>query len=192
MELTKKIIVSGTEFEKFHKEFAQFTPEERRRAHQNLLSQISQSAEAAGELQTAFAYPGQIQLAARLPAYAVRDGDRIYLSLPEGLGDLLKLKASRRENPFYIEKPIRQSFVYEIALPEGWVPVLMPETFRTELPAGAGFVEVKVSSAPGRILISQQTQLNAAVILPGDYDKLLALNDRLTGTSARTILLRKK
>jgi len=192
VELTKKIILSGTEFEKFHKEFAQFTPEERRRAHQGLLSQISQSAEAAGELQTAFAYPGQIQLAARLQAYAVRDGDRMYLNLPEGLGDLLNLKASRRENPFYIEKPVRQSFFYEIALPEGWVPVLVPETFRTELPDGAGFVEVKVSAAPGQILISQQAQLNAAVILPGDYDKLLELNDRLTGTSAKAVLLRKK
>jgi len=193
VELTKKIILSGTEFEKFHKEFAQFTPEERRRAHQNLLSQISQSAEADGELQTSFTYPGQIQLAARLPSYAVRDGDRIYLSLPEGLGDhLLNLKASRRENPFYIEKPIRQSFFYEIALPEGWEPVLTPETFRTELPDGAGFVEVKVSAAPGRILILHQAQLNAAVIPPGDYDKLLELNNRLTAPSAKAVLLRKK
>ncbi len=192
VELTQKTMLSGTEFEKFHKEFAQFTPEERRRAHQSLLSQISQSAEAAGELQTSFAYPGQIQLAARLPAYAVRDGDRMYLNLPEGLGDLLNLRASRRENPFYIEKPIRRSFVYEIALPEGWSPALMPETFRTELPAGAGFVEVKVSTAPGRIFISQQAQLNAAIILPGDYDKLLALNNRLTAPSAKAVLLRKK
>jgi hypothetical protein len=192
VELTKKIILSGTEFEKFHKEFAQFTPEERRRAHQNLLSQISQSAEAAGELQTSFTYPGQIQLAARLPAYAVRDEDRMYLNLPEGLGDLLNLKASRRESPFYIEKPIRRTFLYEIALPEGWAPVLVPETFRTELPDGAGFVEVKVSAAPGRILIFQQAQLNAAVIPPGDYDKLLALNGRLTAPSAKAVLLRKK
>ncbi len=68
----------------------------------------------------------------------------------------------------------------------------MPEPFRTELPAGAGFVEVKVSVAPGRILISQQAQLNAAVIFPADYDKLLALNDRLTAPAAKAVLLRKK
>lgn len=192
VELAEKTVFSGTEFEKFHKQFAQFTPEERKREHQNLLSQISQSATAASELQTSFADPGLLQFAARLPAYAVRDGNYLYLTLPEGLGDLLHLKASRRENPFYIEKPVRKTFLYEIALPEGWEPVLVPDAFRTELPAGAGLVEVKVLAASGKLFIMQQAQLSAAIIPPGEYDKLLTLNDRLTAPAARTILLRKK
>ena len=191
-ELTRKEVFSGTEFEKFHKQFAQLTPEERQRAHQNLLSQVSQSAKASDELKATFTYPGELQFSARLPAYAVRDGDRIYLNLPEGLGDLLNLKASRRENPFYIEKPIRRTFFYEITLPGDWEPTLLPESFRIELPAGAGSVEVKVSAESGKIFILQQAQLNAAIIPPGDYDKLLALNNRLTGPSAKAILLQKK
>jgi transglutaminase-like putative cysteine protease len=190
--LTKKTVFSGTEFQEFHKQFIQFTPEEQRREYQTMLSRISQSAEAAGDLQTSFVYPGQLLFSARLPAYAVRDGDRMYFNLPEGPGDLLSLKASRRENPFYIEKPIRKVFSYEIALPEGWEPVLLPEPFRVALPAGAGFVEVKVSKNNGRIFILQQAQLDAAIIPPEEYDKLLALNDRLTGSSAKAVLLRKK
>ncbi|MFA7369003.1 MAG: DUF3857 domain-containing protein, partial [Kiritimatiellales bacterium] len=190
--LTKTTGFSGTEFEKFHEQFSQFTPEERRRAHQELLSRISQSASLSGELQTSFTHPGQLRFAAGLPAYAARDGNRMYFNLPEGLGDLLNLKASRRENPFYIEKPVRRVFLYEIALPEGWEPALTPESFRTELPAGAGFVEVRVSAEAGRIIVTQQAQLNAAVIPPGEYDKLLALNDRLTAPSGRAILLRKR
>ncbi len=190
--LNKKTVFSGTEFEKFHKQFAQFTPEDRRRTHQSLLSQISQSAVASGELQTSFAHPGQLQFAASLPSYAVRAENRMYFSLPEGLGNLLNLQASRRENPFYIEQPVRRAFLYEIALPEGWEPALIPETFHTELPADAGFVEVKVTAETGRIIILQQAQLNAAIIPPGDYDKLLELNNRLTAPSARAILLRKR
>ncbi|NOU36756.1 MAG: DUF3857 domain-containing protein [Kiritimatiellaceae bacterium] len=190
--LTKKTTFSGTEFEEFHKQFVQFAPEEQRREHQKMLSQISQSAEASGDLSVSYAYPGQLQFAARLPAFAVHDGDRMYFNLPEGLGDLLNLKASRRENPFYIEKPIRKVFSYEITMPEGWEPVLLPEPFRIALPAGAGFVEVKVSANNGRIFILQQAQLNAAVIPAEEYDKLLALNDRLTGPSAKAVLLRKK
>ncbi len=189
--LIKKMAFSGTEFEKFHEQFAQFTPEDRRRAHQELLSQVSQSAEASGDLQTSFAHPGQLQFSARLPAYAARDGNRMYFNLPEGLGDLLNLKASRRESPFYIEKPVRRAFLYEIALPEGWEPALIPESFHTELPAGAGFVEVNVSAEAGRIVILQQAQLNAAIIPPGEYDKLLSLNDRLTAPAGRAVLLRK-
>ncbi len=189
--LTKKASFSGTDFEEFHKQFAQFTPEERQREHQKLLSQISQSAEASGELQTSFDGSGQLQFAASLPSYAVREGSRMYFNLPEGLGGLLSLKASNRENPFYIEKPVRESFLYEISLPEGWEPVLIPETFRTVLPANAGFVEVRVSASSGKIFILQQAQLNAAIIPPGEYDKLLELNDRLTAPSGRAILLRK-
>jgi len=190
--LTKKIFFSGTEFEKFHEQFAQYTPEDRRRAHQGLLSQVSQSAEASGELQTAFVHPGQLQFAANLPAYAIRDGDQMYFNLPEGLGDLLNLKASHRESPFYIEKPVNKAFFYEVALPEGWKPILFPASFHIELPSGAGFVEVMVSVKAGQIIIMQQAQLNAAIIPPGEYDKLLTLNDRLTAPSGRAILLRKR
>lgn len=189
--LTKRMVFSGTEFEKFNAQFARFTPEERRRAHQTLLSQISQSAEASDELQTSFKYPGRIQFAARLPAYAVRDGNRMYFNLPEGLGDLLNLKTSRRESPFYIEKPVCKVFFYEITLPEGWEPVLTPEPFRAVLPAGAGFAEIKVSAAPGKIIILQQAQLNAAIIPPDEYDKLLEISNKLTAPSGRAILLRK-
>ena len=190
--LTKKMSFSGTEFERFHERFAQFTPEERRRAHQELLSQVSQSAEAAGELETSFIHPGRLQFAASLPGYATRDGDRMYFNLPEGLGDLLTLKASHRESPFYIEKPIRENFQYEIALPAGWNPALIPESFRAELPAGAGSVEIRVVAEAGRIIVMQQAQLNAAIIPPSEYDKLLALNNRLTAPSSRAILLRKR
>ncbi|HPR82357.1 MAG TPA: DUF3857 domain-containing protein [Pontiellaceae bacterium] len=190
--LTKKAGLSGTDFEEFHKQFAQFTPEERRREHQKLLSQISQSAEATGELQTAFdTVPGTLEFAARLPSYAVRDGSRLYFNLPEGLGGLLNLKASRRENPFYIKNPVCKSFLYEINLPEGWKPLLVPEAFCTVLPAGAGFVEIKVSVSAGKIFILQQAQLNPAVIPADEYNKLLELNNRLTAPSGRAILLQK-
>lgn len=190
--LTKKVIFTGAEFEKFHEQFAQFTPEDRRRIHQTLLNRLSQSAEASGELKTSFSYPGQLEFSSRLPSYAVREGDRIYLNLPEGLDNLLNLKASRRENAFYIEKPVCQTFFYEIVLPEGWEPVLTPAAARVELPAEAGTVEIKISRESGKLFILQQAQLNAAIIPPGEYNKLLKLNDLLTGPSAKTILLRKK
>ncbi len=190
--LMKYIYFSGTEFEKFNEQFTQFTPEERRRAHQELLSHVSQSAEASGELQTSFTHPGKLQFSANLPAFATRDGNQMYFNLPEGLGNLLNLQASRRESPFYIEKPIRSAFRYEITLPKGWEPTLLPESFLTVLPAGAGFVEVRVSIETGKIIITQQAQINAAIIPPSDYDKLLELNNRLTEPSARAILLRKR
>lgn len=190
--LSKIIGFSGTEFEKFHEQFTQFTLEERRRVHQDLLSQISQSAEASGELTTSFTHPGQLQFAAALPSYATRNGNNLYFNLPEGLGNLLNLQASRRESPFYIEKPVHRAFRYEITLPKNWEPSLIPASFRTELPAGAGVVDVRVLAENEKIIITQKAQINPAIIPPGDYDKLLELNNRLTEPSARAILLRKR
>ncbi len=121
----------------------------------------------------------------------MRNGDHLYFNLPGGLDDLLNLQASKRENPFYIEKPIRQIFLYEIALPAGWEPVLLPASSRTELPAGAGWVEISVSVKDGHIRILQQAQLNSSIIPSNEYDKLLDLNDLLTAPAAQAILLRK-
>ncbi len=191
MDVLKKTVFAGAAFEEFHEQFAQFTPEDRRRAHQRLLSQLSQSATAASELNTSFAYPGKLEFSARLPAYAVREETQMYFNLPEGLGNLLNLKSSHRENPFYIAAPVRETFQYEIILPAGWEPVLVPESFRSILPTGAGLVEISVLTSTGKIIIQQQAQLNAAIIPPREYEKLTALNNRLTAPSGRAILLRK-
>jgi transglutaminase-like putative cysteine protease len=190
--LTKKMTLSGQPFEQLHTQFAQFTPEERKRTHQTMLTQLSQSAEATGNLKTSFTGPGQLEFSARLPAYAVRDGNQLYFTLPESLDNLLNLKTSRRDNPYSIDAPFHQSFSYEITLPEGWAPVLLPASFSTSLPAGAGRVNVTVSAGNGQIHIQQDAQLNAAIIPANDYDKLQDLNNRLTAPSARTLLLRKK
>lgn len=190
VSLFKKTTFSGTAFEAFHKRFAEFTPEELRREQQTLLSHLSQSAEAAGPLLPSFK-DGTLQLAANLKNYAVRDGDYLYLTLPESLGNLLNIRTDRRNRRFYISQPIHESFLYEIKLPAGWKPVLVPQEFRTELPGGAGVVEIKTSPTRDGIAILQQADINPALIDVKDYDELLDLTDRLTRPDARTLLLQK-
>lgn len=190
--LTKKTAFQGSEFETFHKRFAEFTPEEKKREHQSLLSRLSQSAEATGSLKTSFGAPGMMEFSARLPGYAIHNGKHIYFELPEGLGNLLNLQSSERENAFYIETGFRKAFLYEIELPDGWEPVLMPETFIMALPAGAGTVEVKTARLPGRLVVLQQAQINPAIIPVDEYNVLLDLTRKLTTPSASTVLLRKK
>ena len=191
IDLIQQTDFRGTAFEKFHKTFAEFTPEERRRETQRLVSRISQSAKAAGELRTDFSYPGKMEFAARIDDYAVREDDHLYLTLPGGLGNLLGLKATRRDNAFYMKEPVNRTVVYEISLPKGWQPVLIPESFRVELPERAGLVEVRVGMVQDKLMITQRAELNPALIPPEDYEQLLDLNNRLTEPAARTLLLRK-
>jgi len=192
VDLIARTSFSGTAFERFHKRFAEFTPEERRRETQDLLSRISQSAEAAGELRTDFTYPGKLEFATRIADYAIREDHHLYLTLPGGLGNLLNLKTTRRDNPFYIGKPIRKTIAYEIALPEGWKPALIPETFQVELPQGAGSIEVFAEMINRKLVILQHAEINPALVDTKGYTHLLDLNNRLTQPAARTLLLKKE
>jgi transglutaminase-like putative cysteine protease len=187
--LTKHVAFTGTEFEDFHRQFAQFTPEERRRAYQNLLSRISQAAAPDGDLKTSFSSPGTLEFSANVPAFSVRDKDHLYFTLPEGLDNLLGLETSERDNPFYIGNHVDRVFQYEITLPTGWKTAVVPESFRIDLPAQAGFVEVDSTVTNGCLSVIQQAHLNPALIPPEEYDRLLLLNDKLTGPDAGTVLL---
>lgn len=184
--------LSGTAFEALHKRFEQFTPENRRREYQQLLSGLSQTAEAVGDLKTDFSYPGTLEFAATLPQYAVREGEHLYLTLPGGLGNLLNLKTSERDNLFHIRNAENRQYIFEIQIPDGWEPILLPQPFTTVLPENAGTVQVLISRNHNQIKIVQNARIEPAIILPEEYSKLLRLNNRLTDPSANTILLRKK
>jgi transglutaminase-like putative cysteine protease len=188
--LVKVTKFSGTAFETFHKTFAEFTPEELRREQQRQLSSLSQSAEALRPLQPSFS-EGTLTLAATLKNYAVLDGDRMYFTLPGGLDNLLDIRSDRRTGAFYIGDPIRSSRLYELILPKGWRPVMVPETFRTELPENGGTVRVQTAPSRDGLMILQEADIHPATIRVKDYDELLDLNDKLTRPAARTVMLEK-
>lgn len=189
--LRKRSFFYGMEFETFHKLFAQFTPEQRKREHQKMLSRISQSAAADGDLITEYRHPGRLEFQARLPLYAVREGDFLYVTLPEANGDLPALKSTRRDNPYYIEKPVRRTTRYEIELPDGWEPALMPETARFDLPADGGFARISAVRQDNRIVIMRQVELRPTLIPAGEYARLLQAHEGLNSPAAQTLLLRK-
>jgi hypothetical protein len=192
LDLIQKTQYTGTEFETFHKRFAEFTPELRQRTFQSMLSQISQSAVAAGDLRTSFSYPGHTEFAARIASYGVREGEHLYFTLPGGLGDILELKTTERETPYYLAEPLHQAVTYEMTLPRGWDISMMPMSFRTELPSGAGRVEFKCEMKHDLFIIQQTADLYPALITPEDYEQLVELHNQLTQPSSKTVLLRKQ
>ena len=188
--LIKETEFSGTSFEAFHKTFAEFTPEELRREQQKQLSELSQSAEALRPLTPSFS-DKKLTLAATIKNYAVLDGDRMYLTLPGGLDNLLGIRSDRRSSAFYISDPVHTSCFYELTLPEGWRPVLMPKAFETELPENGGTVRIQTAQTRKGIAILEEAEIRPTIIRVKDYDELLDLNDMLTRPAARTIMLEK-
>ena len=72
--VTKTCTYYGTDFAQANRKFTEMPPEERRRYQQESMAEISQAAEAEGELFTDFkSYPGREILKVRVPRFAVRD-----------------------------------------------------------------------------------------------------------------------
>jgi transglutaminase-like putative cysteine protease len=191
VDIRHNTLFSGTHLEAVRKRFDQFTPEERRREHQRLLSSLSQSAEPSGNLKTDFVDKGLLSFAARLPGYAVRQNDRLYLTLPGGLDDPFGLQSGERENPFYIPDEIRRTTVRDILLPAGWELLLAPKNVRVELPANAGTISLESVASPGKLTVIQRVEIRPALIPAKDYGTLREAVRQLTRPEANALLLRK-
>jgi hypothetical protein len=183
----------GTGFGASHRMYAELPPEERRRHFMELVASVSQAATARGSLETDFnTYPGFRAFTVDIPRYAVRDGNYLYVALPAGAGDVLRLTADTREEAFYRGSPLRSTVRYDVKLPPNTKQVrLLPPEIDWEGPSGLGTIRFtqEVNSKGDRITLVQDIDLDPAVIRPEFYPVLLDIHQQLQHPSARTILV---
>jgi hypothetical protein len=193
---TESATIQGTDFDGFHRNYAEITPEKRRRHYLEMVTKISQSAKSASELITEYdTYPGKIEFSAFAERYAVSDGDYLYFTAPAGLGDtLLTYRSSHRSLPLAWNNHIDSVIEINIVLPDGYEPVIMPGNFSWQAPNGAGMVEVAVEYSPraNAIRIVQMADLRPALIPAGEFPNIIKAGRRLSHPDMRTILLKKK
>ncbi len=193
--LTQSSVIQGTAFEGFHQGYAEITPENRRRHYLELVSSISQSANAASELVTDYAtYPGKMEYSVVADRYAVADGDYLYFTVPGGLGGLLKYRSNERTLPLQWGGYVDSIAEYNIVLPNGYEPVIMPNNFSWQAPRGAGMVEVAVeySERANAIRMVQMADLKPALIPAKDFPGIIEASKKLAHPDTRTILLKRK
>ena len=193
--LTQSAVMQGTAFEGFHQGYAEITPENRRRHYLELVSGVSQSAKAASELVTDYSvYPGRMEYSVVADRYAVADGDYLYFTVPGGLGGLLKYRSNERTLPLEWGGYIDSVIEYNIILPDGYEPVILPATFSWQAPEGAGMVEVAVdySERANAIRMVQMADLKPALIPAEEFPGIVEANKQLSHPDMRTILLKKK
>ncbi len=193
--LTRRAAMEGTAFEGFHKRYAEITPENRRRHYLELVSAVSQSAQAASGLITDYeSYPGKFEFSVAAQRYAVQDGDYLYFTIPGGLGDLLKYRSNERELPLAWNSHVDSLIEYNIVLPDGYEPAILPDDFSWQAPAGAGFVEVAVEYSPraNAVRMVQIADLKPALIPAEEFPGIIEASRQLAHPAMRTILLKKK
>jgi len=193
--LTLNSTIQGTAFEAFHKQYAEITPEKRRRHYLELVSNISQSAKAVSELTTDYrTYPGKQEFSISADRYAVLDGEFLYFTLPGGLGGLLQYRSNEREHPLEWNRYIDSVVEYNIILPDGYEPAILPKSFSWQAPSSAGLIEIAVeySARANAIHLVQMADLKPAIISADDFPEVLETGRKLAHPDMRTILLKRK
>jgi hypothetical protein len=195
MDLTESSFAQGTAFEKFHRSFAEITPEKRRRFYLELLSAISQSARATSPLVTDYTtYPGQMKFSLLADRYAVRDANYLYLTLPGQLGKLLQYRSATRTLPLEWDRPIDVENTQILVLPDDFEPAILPKDFSWDAPCDAGRIRIQVEydPLPNALLIHQEAHLKPAIIPAEKFPEIIRAARQLAHPSTRTLLLKKR
>lgn len=170
--------------------YAEMTPEERRRHHQELVGEISPDAVAIGQLETDFsAHPGREEFAVRIPRYAVRDDPYFYLALPDAGGGLPRIRADARSTPLYWKDLARHRTRVTAVWPEEFSRVLLAPPDAEWESAGGG-VWVRSASGPRSLTVWRMARRQPAVFPAEAYPDLLDAHRRLTHPRGRFLLLR--
>lgn len=185
----------GTAFEAFHRGYAESTPEERRRHYLETVATLSQSAKATSELETDYtSYPGIKRFSVHADRYGVVDGNFLYFTLPDGLNGLLLYRSREREYPLEWNDVVHTTIAFDVTLPEGYIPEIIPEPFTWLAPNDAGTITISstYTEKDHRLHLLQKAQLNPALIQPEDYPKIMETGRTLAHPALKTIVLKKQ
>ncbi len=175
----------GDDYGEFRRAYRELPPEERRRKHEEMVSAISQNAVAEGPLITdTETYPGRESFAVRVEHFAVRDGARLYFTLPGGADPLPGLSTDARGNPLYWDEPADQREDITVRLPPQFRRAeLLPPEADLRAPRDAARIVFRTAWTEDpdgyrRLTRTRETRIAPAVLEAADYPALLELNRR--------------
>ena len=184
----------GSNFEQYNRKFSELRPEELNRYYQEIVADLSQSAQAQTELIHEYEqYPGVMKFTAKVSRFAVLDGEYYYFKLPGGFGNVFGIRGDIRHNalmyPFYLDSEV----CIDVELPAGYQKlVLVPGDAVFKVQGGEGeFRLITEQRSADAMRITYRMELVPQIIEAQDYSKLIGLTGKLTHDRNRTILLEK-
>jgi len=191
--ITRQQSLYGSLYNSRKRLYAEITPENRHRRHQELVSSIAQSARPTSPLSDNFkSYPGIESFRIKVPGFAVRDGDYYYCKLPglNILKGLIRTDGEDRENPYFIDTSYHFEIKYEITAPNGFkAAVMLPQNKNLQIP-GAMVVGSSTMNN-GRCLVLVTGMLTPSIIKAANYYKLVKMNAALNSPELELIILKK-
>ncbi len=192
-------LVQGAEFGREHKQWAERTPENRRRAFRELVDEVAQSAQADGDLITDFSsYPGRLQYAVTIPGYAAVEDQYLVLPLPPLWPDFLRLGLDRRCHPLYMRQTRADETLLDVFLPPGFVMEYQPPDRAWEAVAAAPVAAAMESrlvpnrGGSGNLRVRATGARRPAIVPPDQYPAALDFAQELVSPSLGTVILRAR
>jgi hypothetical protein len=93
--------------------------------------------------------------------------------------------------PLFIGSDFESRITTEISLPKEFTRLVIAPSDKKLRAADAGSVRVKTSSQKGKFLMTQDMDINPAIIPPDEYPALLKVESTLGEKSGSTFLLEK-
>jgi hypothetical protein len=167
-------------------------PEEREHYFQEAVSRVAQGARPVSDLTTKFdTYPGLEQFTVQMDNFAVADGKYYYFNVPF-TASLFDALADHRELPLYVPEADENDFRAEIQLPGGYHETgIAPRTRKLVAPGGSE-ARVTESSEDGKCVVTEQFNVEPAIIKPKEYSDLLDIQSALGQKSGTTFLFEQE
>ena len=184
--------ITGTAYEPFHRTYAEMTPENRRRHHQELLANIAQNAQPNGELITDYAhYPAHYSLSATAQRYAIQDQNYLYLQLPALFADLFNYRSPQRTLPLAQSNWIDQEIQLLLHLPPNHTPLITPQPLTLQLPNQTGTVQLTTHYDPQHhtLTLTGTAHIRPALIPANQFPQLIQADRQLSHPNRSTLLL---
>lgn len=186
--------ITGTAYEPFHRTYAEMTPENRRRHHQELLADIAQNAQPNGDLITDHShYPAHFSLSATAKRYAIQDQNYLYLQLPSLFADLFNYRSPQRTLPLAQSNWIDKEVQLIIHLPPNHTPLITPEPLTLQLPNQTGTVQLTThhNATENTLTLTGTAHIRPTLIPANQFPQLIQADRQLSHPDRTTLLLQK-
>ena len=196
--ITSRMYYHGTELGEFRGDFTEMLPEERRREFLDMAASYGQSAEIQGEVTTKYeAHPGVRELTVRVPDFAVRQGEYLYMNLPGIVSGMYGAEGQTRFTPLLRDFLSRAERRVTVTLPRGVESVAVsPAAFLSLDIPRAGHIDLLTEILPGAggapsfLSVTQASRLRPVVVMPGEYSLFLEVDRILSHPSTTALCLR--
>jgi len=120
------------------------------------------------------------------------NGNMIYLNVLANLGQTVnEFVQEKRTLPVDFGCPLKESYVFNYEIPEGFSVESLPENVRLLLPDQAGSYKFMIQAAGNTISVNAQLSVSKTLFLPGDYEVLRNFFTQVMAKQSQQIVLKK-